>query len=202
MRKIWFLVPLSFILLCPLCHAAVAQILSGSVLRKAEKVMILPQGHRLVSVENTLYRIDAQRRLIWKYTEGQIMFDFTFIKATDLVYGTAGDNTMFILQATTGKQLYRNSRNGSAAYGEVKAYGRDQCLITNNNWGYRERLNNPSIKDGVSAWRGTEALWEQEIPPEARLLVRGRRIFAVTKGKGGRRFYKEIIPPKTSAEKR
>ena len=102
---------------------------------------------------------------------------------------------MFILEASTGKELVRNSRNGSAAYGQVRQYGNDMCLITDNNWGYRERLNDPTIKDGVTAWRGTEILWSTELAPGANLIVRGDRIIALTKTHDGI-FIKEILVPK------
>jgi hypothetical protein len=55
-----------------------------------------------------------------------------FVAATNLVYGTIADNGMFILSAATGKELYRDSRNGSAAYGVAENYGDDMCLITDN----------------------------------------------------------------------
>ena len=155
----------------------------------------LPSGHILIGTCDKLFMLDSQKHVVWEYTVPQLLFDFTYIKATGLVYGTAGDNTMFILEASSGKQLEYISRNGSAAFGEVKPYGKDMCLITNNNWGYRDRLNDPSIEDGVTAWQGTEALWSVELPPNAKLLVDGEKIFAITKTNYGI-FIKEIAIPK------
>jgi hypothetical protein len=155
---------------------------------------IKPISHKslLVMMGNTLYRLDAAKRIVWKYTEGQFMFDFAFIPATGLIYGTAGDGVMFILDATSGKRLVRDAYMGKGAYGVVRAYGKDQCLVTSDFAMYREdwnRLNLDlrSIKDfstsndEVTAFRGTKALWTRSFPPDADLMVDGKRILAVTK---------------------
>ena len=163
-------------------------------------ISVLPSGQALVGICDVLFMLDANERLVWEYNVPQMLFDFAFIPSTGLIYGTAGDNSMFILEASTGKELVRNSRNGSAAYGQVKRYGNDVCLITDNNWGYRERLDDPTIKDGVSAWRGTELLWSAELPPSADLMVKASRIVALTKTKDGI-FIKEIPIPKTKSDR-
>jgi hypothetical protein len=165
------------------------------------QVSVLPSGQMLVGVCDALCMLDADRKVVWEYHVPQMLFNFVLIPATGLIYGTAADNTMFILEAASGKELLlQNGRNGSAAYGEVKPYGDDICLVTDNNWGYRER--NPSIrdsiKDGVTAWRGTEVLWHTELPPGADLIVEGNKILALTKTQDGL-FIKEIaIPVATS----
>ncbi|MCI0389910.1 MAG: hypothetical protein MOB07_14265 [Acidobacteria bacterium] len=69
------------------------------------------------------------------------------------------------------------------------------CLITDNFWGYRENLNDPSKKDAVTAWRGTEELWRVELPPDADLIVAGGKILALTKTRDGI-FIKDIDVPK------
>jgi hypothetical protein len=158
----------------------------------------LPSGQLLVGICDALYMLDSQRRITWKYTVPQLLFDFTYIESTGLIYGTAGDNTMFILEASSGKQLVFDSRNGRAAYGMVKPYGNDQCLITDNFAGYREVArdlpSSPSMKDGLTAWRGTKVLWHTDFPPDADLVVNGSKILAVTKSKDGI-FVKEIEIP-------
>jgi hypothetical protein len=159
----------------------------------------LPSGSMLAGVCNTLYMLDTQRKVVWEYPVPQMLFDFTFIEATGLVYGTAGDNTMFILEASSGKELVFESRNGRAAYGVVKAYGSDQCLVTDYYGGYRE--NNPNPKtipltpDGITAWRGTKVLWHADFPADAELVVNGNKILAVSKTKDGI-FVKEIEVPR------
>ena len=72
--------------------------------------------------------------------------------------------------------------------------------------GYREALDEWTSgkmemiePDFVTAWRGTEALWTAEFPPDAELVVNGDRIFAVTKT-DERIYVREIIPPKTGTD--
>ena len=123
---------------------------------------------------------------------------------TGLVYGSAYDNLMFILDASNGQELYSNGRNGKFAYGQVVPFGKDMCLITDNLEGYRDALEEWKrgkiemfITDSVAAWRGTEIVLSLEFPPDAELVVRGDKIYAVTKTYK-RIYVREIIPPKTN----
>jgi hypothetical protein len=50
------------------------------------------------------------------------------------------------------------------------------------------------MKDGIIAWRGTRELWHRDFPPGAELVVKDKRIFAVTKTKTTV-YIKEIFPP-------
>jgi hypothetical protein len=168
------------------------------------KVTPMPSGGLIVMLNNTLYRLDGGKRLVWKYTTSQIMFEFAYIPTTGLIYGTAGDGVMFILNAADGTKLLGDSYNGRAAYGMVRAYGKDECLITSNYSGYRdwERFDPKSLKDvptwrdEVTAYRGTKALWSRDFPPDADLVVDGKRILAVTKTKSS--FYVMEISVPTS----
>jgi len=159
------------------------------------KTSVLPDGKILIGLCNKLFMLNRDRSALWEYRVPQLLYDFVFIPNTGLIYGTAGDNNMFILEASSGRELLRNSRDGSGAYGEVKPYGNDMCLITDNLWGYRNNLNDPSIKDAVTAWRGTEKLWSVELPPDAKLIVDGGKISALTITKDGI-FITDIDVPK------
>jgi len=160
---------------------------------KAE-TSVLPDGKMLIGLCNKLFMLNKDRSALWEYRVPQCLLDFVFIPKTGLIYGTAGDNNMFILEASSGKELVRNDRNGSAAYGVVKPYGDDMCLITDNFWGYRDKHNDLWINDAVTAWRGTEELWRVELPPDADLIVDGDKILALTKTKDGI-FIKDIDVP-------
>lgn len=159
------------------------------------KVVVLPSGRTLVGADDTVYMLDAEKHVVWKYTVTQWLNDFAYVAATNLVYGTAGDNHMFIIDASSGRVLVSEARNGSAAYGVVLPYGDDACLIADNFAGYRgpHRGREP-MPDGVAAWRGTKMLWRVDIPPDAELQVVGSRIFAVTRTKT-RVLVKEIEVP-------
>src|SRR6267143_1975996 len=80
----------------------------------AAKVTALKGGDVLVNLGDSLYRLNHQQRVVWRYQTPQTVFDHAYVEATDLVYGTAGDNIMFILNATTGKEEFSDSRNGRA----------------------------------------------------------------------------------------
>ncbi|HEV3470137.1 MAG TPA: hypothetical protein VG148_12505 [Pyrinomonadaceae bacterium] len=159
------------------------------------KVEALPSGGVLVAAGDTVSMFDGAGGFVWRHEERRPIFDFAYVEATGLVYATAGDNNMFILEARTGRELHRESRNGRAGYGAVVPFGEDQCLIADDNSGYRSAEDFiPPMSDGVSAWRGTKMLWHQNLPPDAELRVGGGRIFAVTKTRA-RILVEEIFPP-------
>lgn len=163
----------------------------------AAKIIGLYDGGLLVNVADTLYRLDSRRRVVWKFSTAQVIFDYAYVKSSNLIYGTAGDNIMFVLDATTGKLKTGESRNGSAAFGVAAHYGKDMCLVTDNFTIYREKTrgtNEERMKDGISLWRGTSKLWNVDFPPDAELVVSGNRILAVTKSKTAI-YVNEIKPP-------
>ena len=165
------------------------------------KVLPLSDGRLLVGLGDTLYMLDGKRRVQWKHRPSWMIWDFAVVESTGLVYGTGGDNVMFILEVDTGRSLYSIGRNGKAAYGQVAPFGKDMCLITDNFVGYRQGSQwietDFVMPDGITAWRGTEALWTLDFPPDAELVVTGDRVFAVTKT-DKRIYVKEIIPPDVS----
>lgn len=165
----------------------------------AVKVIPISSGGFLTEAGDILYRFNSQRRVVWQYDISEPLFDFDVVESTGLVYGTAGDNIMFILDLASGKELGGESRNGRAGFGEVKAYGKDECLITDNFRGYRDGFpaEFEPMQDGITAWRGTRELWHRKFPPDAELVVKGKRIFAVTKTKTTV-YIKEIFPPSKS----
>lgn len=161
------------------------------------KVTQLASGDLLVNVGDTLYRLDNHQRIVWTYRERQLIVNYASVETTNLIYGTAFDNVMFILDATTGKLKFRDSRNGSAAYGVAEKYGDDMCLVTDYFVMYREKFRGTKIepmKDGITCWRGTKILWHLDFPPDAELVVNGKRILAVTKSRKAI-YINEIMPP-------
>jgi len=136
------------------------------------KITPLRNGELLVSLGDTLYRLDRQRHIVWSHPTAQMLIDYAFVDSTNLVYATAGDNIMLILNATTGKVEFSNSRNGIAAYGVAEKYGDDMCLVTDNFVMYREKSRDDKIepmKDGITCWRGVKIVWRLDFPPDATL---------------------------------
>jgi len=166
------------------------------------KVTPLRGGDLLVSLGDTLYRLNRQHHVVWRHHTAQLMFDFAYVESTNLIYGTAGDNVMFVLNATNGKVLTGESRNGSAAFGKVLNYGEDMCLVMDNFVIYRERGRGAGIepmKDGITCWRGTKILWHLDFPPDSELVVNGKRVLAVTKSRKAI-YVNEIAPPEIKSE--
>jgi hypothetical protein len=153
----------------------------------------------LTMTDDVLTRFDHSGRALWSYSESQIFFDVAVIPVTGLVYATAGDNTLVILRLATGELLVRDSRDGRAAYGTVTPYGTDQCLVTDNFWGYRDNLNDPAIEDGVTCWKGTRKIWYRAIPADSKIVVKGKRVFAFV---GKDRALLRIYPSKTGVHRR
>lgn len=160
------------------------------------KVVVLPNGRTLAAAGDLLYLLGANQRTVWRYEVPQVVIDFAYIEATGMVYVTGGDNFMCILDAATGRELARESRNGSAGFGAVIPYGDDECLVMDSFGGYRAHLGAADpMQDGATAWRGTRMLWHVETPPDAELQVVGSKIYAVTKTRT-RILVKEIKVPK------
>ncbi len=161
------------------------------------KIVGLDDGGLLVNLADTLYRLDEQRRVVWTKSTAQIIYDYTYVASSRLIYGTAGDNIMFVLDAATGEVKAGESRNGSAAFGMTLNYGNDMCLVQDNFVIYRERsrgYREKPMNDGISLWRGVTKLWNRDFPPDAEIVVAGDRILAVTKSKKAI-YVNEIVPP-------
>jgi hypothetical protein len=156
------------------------------------KVKPLSTGQMLVGVHKVLYLLNRNHQVQWQFTVAQELYDFAAVESTGLVYATSGDNAMYIVSLSNGKEVYGNGRTGSAAYGQVEPFGKDQCLILDDFQGYRMKMSDnelndpswwkrPTMSDGLTAWRGTKKLWHRDFPPDANLLVKGSTIYAVTK---------------------
>ena len=196
-----FCFTIALILVCCSSQKALGKTLPRTTYAKARKIK-LSENRVLAGTNNAIFSVDANRRIVWEFSEfPPPLFDFAFIPTTDLIYVTTADNTMYILNAKTGKSLYSNGRNGSGAYGKVKPYLNDECLITDNLWGYRDRLNDPNIENGVTAWQGLTPLWSRHIPANSSLVIRGKRIFVVVKQRHKTRII-EIHPPRSREHQR
>jgi hypothetical protein len=159
------------------------------------KIVVLPSGRTLAAVGDALYMLGADKRVVWKYELSQPAIDFAYVEAMGVVCGTAYDNVMFILDASTGREMVSNFRNGRAGYGAVLKYGGDMCLIADALGGYNvDHRSGEPVMDGVTAWRGTRMLWHVDVPPDAELQVVGSKVYAVTKTKS-RILVKEIKVP-------
>lgn len=170
----------------------------GGVPYLIESAEVQPIGQKdvLVKYADAVYRLNKARQIVWEYRTAQMVFDIEYVKSTNLVYLTAGDNIMAILNGDTGDKLHSSSRNGSAAFGVTGTYQDDICVVTDNFRAYREKgrtLGVDPMNDGITAWRGTKELWHMEFPPGAELVLGDQRILAVTKSNKAI-YVKEITP--------
>ncbi len=163
------------------------------------EVQPIGENDLLVSYADALYRLNHERRVVWEYRMAQWVIDFELIPSQRLIYVTGGDNLMAILDSRSGNEIYGEGRNGSAAYGVAKQFGDDTCLVTDNFVMYREKFRphgGEPMADGVACWRGTNKLWHVDFPPDADLVVSGKRIVAVTKSRSAI-YVKEFTPPQS-----
>lgn len=156
------------------------------------KVKPLSDGRLLVGLGDTLYMLDTGLHIQWQYKPSWMIGDFAAFEVTGLVYGTAGDNIFFILDGKTGEEKWAESHNGGHGFGETIPFGGDICLVTTDDSHYRidswqdsqanlEKYGlDKLMSDTLVAWRGTEKLWTVDFPPDAKLVVNGDNIYAVT----------------------
>ena len=162
------------------------------------KVLPLKTQGFIVGFGDKIYKFGNKLQVVWKYKTAQQVIAFAFVETTNLIYGTAGDNAMFILDAETGKELHTYGRNGRAAYGIVQKFGKDTAIVMDNFSMYREgdrNINYASMNDGISLWHNTKEIWHQDFPPDAELVVNDKRILAITKTTAGI-YIKEIFAPR------
>ena len=63
---------------------------------------VLSDGKMLIGLCDRLFTLNTDGSMLWEYRVPQLLLDFVFIPKTGLIYGTAGDNNMFILEASSG----------------------------------------------------------------------------------------------------
>lgn len=158
-------------------------------------LMPVPPHRLLATVGDTLYMLDSQQRIIWKWSvgHGENIIDQPFVDSTGTIYGIALDGISFVLDASTGKEKSRDQMMGKAYYTGMKAYRADQYLIVTGLQGYRGYGHEGG--DELEAYKGTQRLWKVEFPANAELQVLGERIYAVTRKKGSA-VVEEIEVPK------
>ncbi len=164
---------------------------------KESKVIPLKDKGFLISFGRKIYRFDEQFQVVWSYSVTQWIIDYTIVEATNKIYGTAGDNEVFVLDANDGKQLFKDARQGKASYGIVENYSKNKALIMDDFVMYREGnryVGETPAKDGIGIWQNNKEIWHADFPPDAELVTNGERVLAVTKTDKGI-YVKEITIP-------
>ncbi|HVS81790.1 MAG TPA: hypothetical protein VHE60_08645 [Pyrinomonadaceae bacterium] len=142
------------------------------------------RNRRLASVCDTLYMLDNQNRIVWKWSsDGPPFTDLPIIDSTGTIYVIGYDLLWAAIDSATGKEKWRKTVNGRAAFTQIKPYRRDMYLVVTDMWGYRDSLRDKTIEDWLQLCKGNAVLWETDIPATARIEVSGNKVFVVYKHK-------------------
>lgn len=147
----------------------------------------LSPDRMLVSVNNTIYLLDAKKQIVWEtYVD---MVAPPVVDSKGGIYGIAFDLAQFSVNARTGDVTYfgRDIAGTHAYHTQIKPYKDAQYLIVENLQFYRDGNRCypkcPMRNDILHAWRGQRLLWSTDFPPNAELQVWGDKILAVTRKK-------------------
>ncbi|HEV2798899.1 MAG TPA: hypothetical protein VGW12_00280 [Pyrinomonadaceae bacterium] len=161
----------------------------------------IPPDRMLVSVNDTLYLLNAKKEIIWVSDQIVDMVAAPIVDSTGGIYGIGGDLKHFSVNSRTGEVNYfgRDVAGSHSYYTQIKPYKNDQYLVIENMQFYRDRNlcypQCPMRNDNLYAWRGEKLLWSTEFPPNAKLQVWGDRILAVAEKKNSV-MVQEISVPK------
>lgn len=141
--------------------------------------LVLPGGRLLVTARDTLYMLNSNKKVLWKYYVGAPVLDKLILDSSGMIHEIAMDGIQFAVDLE-GKRRSAHGMNGRANYAQIALYGRDQYLVVIDHSGYRESLSDNTLADRVALCRGEETIWAQDFPRKAELYVWSGRIFAVT----------------------
>jgi hypothetical protein len=140
------------------------------------------RNRMLASIGDTLYMLDSQGRLVWKWSsEGPPFTDFPVIDSTGTIYVIGYDLLWTAIDSATGKEKWSGTANGRAGYSQIRLYRRDMYVVVTGMWGYRNSLGDKTIEDRLSLCKGNSILWTTNIPANARIAVSGNKVFVVYK---------------------
>lgn len=122
------------------------------------------------------------------------MNDLPIIDSKGTIYVIGMDLIWAALDSTTGREKWRGTANGRAAYWQIKLYRDDMYLVVINMEGYRDSLHDKTIEDKLRLCKGNTILWERRIPADVRIQVRGKKAFVVFKRKSSLVKRMVVIP--------
>jgi hypothetical protein len=163
---------------------------------RAEFTVVAPD-RLLVTVGDTLYMLDSQRRVIWKETVGDVVGQPFAMPDGSIHVMLVQDEIHLVISAATGKKLNCIDCNTTARtnFTQVLPYNRTQYLTVNTYAYFRENQYSKNTPDEVALWEGDKVLWTASIPPDAELRVVGDKILAVEK-KDQTVIIHDVVPAK------
>ena len=127
-------------------------------------------GRLVVTARDTLYMLNSNRRVLWKYYVGAPVLDKLVLDSGSMIHGIAMDGIKFAVDLD-GKRRWAHGMNGRATYAQIALYSRDQYLVVVDNSGYRESLSDSTIPDRMALCRGEETIWARDFPRNTELFV-------------------------------
>jgi hypothetical protein len=160
----------------------------------------LSPDRMLVSVNDTMYLLNAKKEVIWKTKIDMVAPPI--VDSTGAIFGIRSDLGQFSVNAKTGEVSYfgRGVGGSHSHYTQIKPYTGNQYLIVENTQFYRDGNlcypKCPMRSDALYAWSGQRLLWSTDFPPNAELQVWGNKILAVTKQKNSVVVQEVALPRK------
>jgi len=163
--------------------------------------LVLPDGRLVLSVADTVYMLDAEGKLLWKYSTplGELLTSEPGFNPEQNEIAVVGFDLLFVrLDANTGKAKWKADMNGRATLARVAAYGKGYLVVADMG-GYRENEKADGVKqlspDGLEYWGESERdSWFIDFPIGAELVVDGKKIYALRHVRGEVRL-RRLFPP-------
>jgi len=155
----------------------------------------LSGNRKLVSVGDTLYLLNKRNRILWSWVAGAPIWDRPVVDSQGTIYLIGPDLLWAAIDSTTGKQKWRSTANGRAAYSQIKAYRKDMYFVVTDMWGYRNSLRDRTIKDTLLLCQNNAVLWETEIPAHTKVHIFGSKVF-LTYRRHGRVIRTRVLVPR------
>ncbi len=157
----------------------------------------VPPDKLLVTVGDTLYMLDSQRRIIWKETVGDVVGQPFAMPDGSIHVALVQDEVHLVMSAATGKKLNCIDCNTTARtnFTQMLPYNQNQYLTVNTFEYFRQNQYSKNTPDEVALWEGDKVLWTAPIPPDAEVRVVGNKILAVEK-KEQAVVVHEVVPVK------
>jgi hypothetical protein len=128
-----------------------------------------------------LYLLNRKNRIVWDWTANVPFYDAPVIDSQGTIYVVGYDLLWAAIDSSSGKEKWRGTMNGRAAFTQLKNYGSDMYLVVIDMSGYRDSLRDNSIEDRMSLCKRNSMLWQTAIPANSRIQSSGGMVFAVYK---------------------
>lgn len=158
--------------------------------------LALSRGRTLLTRGAMLHMLDENNQVLWSWTAGgsgwPFITDQPLVDSSGTVHIIGSDLTHIALNGSTGQEEWRDTASGRAEYAQIEHYKDGQYLVLFDMSGYDETLGyRPENK--LIAYKGQDLVWSTGFPRDAKLVVRGSKIYALFYNENGLEM-REINP--------